>query len=231
MNKVKKAFNSLTKIELIIWLTSISIIFFSSLIFGNFDFLNVLSSVMGVTGIIFIAKGLVIGQLFVILFCLTYSAASYSFGYYGELITTLGMTMPMAILSTIVWLKNPYKDSDEVEVSKMTTKKWVILLLILPPVSFVCYQILKYFNTPNLIVSTMSVVTSFSAVTLTSFRSEYFAIAYSFNDIVLIILWGLASYSNPQYVSIVICFITFFINDIYAFYNWSKIKKRQNNFV
>ena len=71
------------------------------------------------------------------------------------------------------------------------------------------------------------VTTSFLAVYLTFRRSPYFALAYAANDIVLIILWILASLYDIRYVSVVVCFIAFFANDIYGFVSWRKMKTRQ----
>ena len=65
------------------------------------------------------------------------------------------------------------------------------------------------------------------AVYLTFRRSPYFALAYAANDIVLIILWILASLYDIRYVSVVVCFIAFFANDIYGFVSWRKMKTRQ----
>lgn len=53
------------------------------------------------------------------------------------------------------------------------------------------------------------------------------ALAYAANDIVLIILWILASLYDIRYVSVVVCFIAFFANDIYGFVSWRKMKTRQ----
>ena len=94
-------------------------------------------------------------------------------------------------------------------------------------VTFLFYLILKCFNTANIIPSTISVTTSFLAVYLTFRRSPYFALAYAANDIVLIILWILASLYDIRYVSVVVCFIAFFANDIYGFVSWRKMKTRQ----
>ena len=90
------------------------------------------------------------------------------------------------------------------------------------------YFILDFFNTANIIPSTISVTTSFLAVYLTFRRSHYFALAYAANDIVLIMLWVLASFSDTRYISVVFCFAAFFVNDIYGFINWKRIKKRQS---
>ena len=76
---------------------------------------------------------------------------------------------------------------------------------------------LDNFNTANIVPSTISVTTSFLVVYLTFMRSPHFALAYAANDIVLLILWGLASMVDIRYLSVVVCFITFLINDVYGF--------------
>lgn len=51
-------------------------------------------------------------------FSLLYGIISYSFAYYGEMMTYLGMTLPMDVLSLTAWLKNPYNGNrSEVRVS------------------------------------------------------------------------------------------------------------------
>lgn len=70
---------------------------------------------------------------------------------------------------------------------------------------------------------------TFLAVYLTFRRSAFYAVAYAANDAVLIFLWVLASLSNTVYISVVICFVIFLANDIYGFYAWSKMQKRQIN--
>ena len=67
----------------------------------------------------------------------------------------------------------------------------------------------------------------FLAVYLTCRRSPYFALAYAANDIVLIVLWVMASLYDVRYVSVVVCFVAFFANDIYGYLSWQKMKKRQ----
>lgn len=43
----------------------------------------------------------------------------------------------------------------------------------------------------------------------------------------LIVLWVLASMENTKYISVVVCFAAFTVNDIYGFINWQKMKARQ----
>ncbi len=52
-----------------------------------------------------------------------------------------------------------------------------------------------------------------------------YTFAYAFNDVVLIILWSLVTKTNPSYLSVVICFIAFLINDVYDLSVGKKCKK------
>ena len=187
------------------------------------------ASVIGATSLIFNAKGNPFGQVLMIVFSILYGIISYSCSYYGEMITYLGMTAPMALFSLVAWLKNPYKGNKaEVTVNKIRAKEYVLLALLTSAVTVLFYFILNALETANIIPSTISVTTSFIAVYLTFRRSSYFAIGYAANDIVLIVLWGMAILSNISYLSVVVCFVAFLVNDIYGFINWNKMYKRQN---
>ena len=153
---------------------------------------------------------------------------SYSFSYYGEMITYMGMTGPMAFFALVTWLRNPYKGKkSQVKVNTISRGEVVFTMLLTAVVTALFYFILEYFNTANLFFSTVSVTTSFAAVYLTFRRSPYFALIYALNDIVLIILWVYASLSDITYLSVVICFLMFLINDIYGFLSWLKMEKKQ----
>lgn len=92
-------------------------------------------------------------------------------------------------------------------------------------VTAVFYMILEKLNTPNIVFSTISITTSFVAAALTMLRSSYYAVGYAANDIVLIVLWLLASIKNPEYIPVVVNFAIFFFNDMYAFVSWKKREK------
>lgn len=186
------------------------------------------ASLLGVTSLIFCAKGNPLGQVLMIVFGLIYGAISYSFRYYGEMITYLGMTVPMAIYALICWLKNPYRGKkSQVTVNRIFQKEWWFLFVLTLLVTVGFYLVLKAFHTANLGWSTLSVATSFSACYLTARRSPYYALLYTANDIVLIVLWGLASFQNLSYLSVVVCFVVFLVNDLYGFFNWRKMEQQQ----
>ena len=176
---------------------------------------------------IYNAKGNPVGQFLMIIFSALYGFISFTFAYYGEMITYLGMTAPMAVFALISWLKNYNGNKKEVKVNRLKTKEIAFMIILAAAVTFIFYYILLFFHTANLVPSAVSVTTSFLAVYLTFRRSAFYAAAYAANDIVLIILWILAALTDISYLSVVICFIMFFVNDIYGFVNWSKMRKRQ----
>lgn len=223
---MKQLLNSLTKFERNLWLFSIVSVTLSFIVFSN-DYLTLVASLIGVTALIFVSKGYVIGQVLTVIFALFYGVISYYFGYYGEMITYLGMTSPMAILAVISWMNHPYKDSKEVAVQSLTFKQLVFLFIVSFIVTFIFYFILKGLKTTHLFISTVSITTSFLASAFTFLRSPYYALAYSCNDIVLIGMWILASIEDNSYIPMIVCFTMFLLNDSYGFYNWQKMEKRQ----
>ncbi len=223
-----KEFLGFSRSEILLWSLSVFFIVVSFCIFDRENYLTLAASVVGVTSLIFSAKGKPFGQFLMIIFSLLYGIISFSFSYYGEMITYLGMTMPMAAFALISWLKNPFEgNKSEVKVNTLGGNEISFMLILTLAVTIIFYFVLKAFGTANLIPSTLSVTTSFFAVYLTFRRSSYFALAYATNDIILIILWVLASTENAKYISVTVCFTAFLVNDIYGFINWRKMKKRQ----
>ena len=144
------------------------------------------------------------------------------------MITYLGMTGPMALFALIAWLMHPYRGNRaEVAVNRISLPEYVGMGVLTALVTFGFYFILAWFDTANLVLSTLSVTTSFIAVYLTFRRSPYFALAYAANDVVLIILWILAAIEDISYLSVIICFVMFLINDLYGFISWKRMEKRQ----
>lgn len=225
--KFKNPFKDLSIFERILWIVSIVIVALSFLLSPEKDYLTLCASLIGVTALIFVAKGYVIGQVLCVVFAVFYGIISFIFKYYGEVLTYLGMSAPMAIMAIVSWVRHPYKGTKEVEVHKMTKRQIILMLIFTAMVTVVFYLILGMLKTENLIPSTISVTTSFLAVYMTYMRSPYYAIGYGLNDIVLIVLWILASIENPAYIPMIACFVMFLVNDLYGFYNWKRIEKKQ----
>ena len=226
---IKDSFRALTKFEWGLWLVSVAVIITSSLVVPKPDVLSMIASFIGVTALIFVAKGYVLGQILCIIFAVFYGIVSFSARYYGEMITYLGMSAPAALVATISWIRNPYKESAEVKVARLTKGKTVVLFLVTGAITWAFYYILGALGTANLIVSTFSVATSFLASALLIFRSPMYALAYAANDIVLITLWVMAAFEDPSSAPMIACFLMFLCNDLYGFIQWKKMRKRQEN--
>ena len=225
---MRKLLSYFSKLEIALWVSSVLLIVLSFLAFDRVNYLTLCASLIGVTSLIFNAKGNPFGQVLMILFSLLYGVISYSFAYYGEMITYLGMTMPMAVFSLVSWLRNPYKGNRaEVKVNGIGKGEWALMWLAAALVTLLFYFILAHFHTENLLPSTLSVTTSFVAVYLTFRRCPQFALAYAANDAVLIVLWVSASFADIYYVSVAVCFVAFLFNDIYGYVSWQRMKKRQ----
>ncbi len=190
------------------------------------------STAIGVTvgafALVLMARGDVWGQALTAVFSVLYGITSWQFRYYGEVITYVGMTLPMALMAVVSWLRHPYRGNQaEVEIHRLTVgqkRNMVIESLIITAVLGV---VLWWLDTPNLFFSTLSVTTSFLAAYLTYYRSTWYALAFAANDIILVILWVLASVKDVSFTPMIGCFLVFLLNDLYAFVHWRHREKRQ----
>ena len=225
---MKKLTTYFSQGELALWSGSAGLILVSFLMFDRVNYMTLAASLIGVTSLIFNAKGNPIGQALMVVFSLLYGAISYTFFYFGEMITYLGMTGPMALFALVSWLRNPFQGNHaEVAVNRIGKWEYAGMSVLTVLVTLLFYCILDHFHTANMIPSTLSVTTTFIAVYLTFRRSPYFALAYAANDVVLIFLWILAARENISYLSVIICFVMFLVNDLYGFVSWRRMEKRQ----
>lgn len=211
---------SLSRREWALWLASLAVVLIANLMTPELDPLTVTAALVGVTSLVFAAKG---NEILMIVFSILYDVISFRFRYWGEMITYLGMTLPMAVWSTVTWLKNPSKENgSEVAIQTLARRHLAALAASTVAVAAVFYYILKLLDTPNLFFSTVSIITSFLAAALTMLRSSYYAMGYAANDIVLIVLWVMASMDDPAYIPVAVNFAIFLLNDLYGFISWKK---------
>lgn len=228
--KLKNPFRDLTKFELALWLCSVVVVFLSFCLSPDGSVVSLLASLVGVTALIFVAKGYVFGQVLCIFFAILYGIVSFWQQYYGEMITYLGMSAPAALAAVIAWIRNPSGNGSTVKVRKaMGGKEWLLTCALTVGVTVGFYFLLEALHTAKLGFSTLSVATSFLASALTFLRSPYYALAYAANDLVLIVLWVLATMRDISYLPMIFCFVMFLANDLYGFYNWQKMKRLQES--
>ena len=109
LKKRKSLSGYFTKGEIALWCVSESLIVVSFFIFDRENYLTLAASLIGVTSLIFNAKGNPFGQFLMVIFSILYGIISFTSAYYGEMITYLGMTAPMAVFANdivliILWI-------------------------------------------------------------------------------------------------------------------------------
>ena len=142
---MRTPFHDFSKFERFLWGISLLVIVASFVLSGGGDWLSAIASLIGVTALIFVAKGYVIGQVLTVVFAVFYGLISFYFGYYGEMLTYLCMTAPIAIAAIVSWMRHPFKGTKEVEVGDLKFKMVVILFVLALLTTFVFYWILKFF--------------------------------------------------------------------------------------
>ena len=134
----------LTKREWGVWIGALLVIAVSNIFSANFNVLTLIASCVGVSSLIIAAKGNVWSQILMILFSILYGIISWQFHYWGEMMTYLGMTMPMAIWSTITWIRNPSESGKEVEIQQLTKKHIFLLVTSATVITILFFKILVF---------------------------------------------------------------------------------------
>ncbi len=228
MNNYQNPFRTLTRFEYALWFGSLLAVTLSFALSPTRDLFTWITTLIGVTALIFLSKGDVLGQGLIVVFSILYAIISIKQQYYGEAITYMGMSAPIAVIAVISWLRHPSGSRrNEVEMTHVKPLAWCILSILSVIVTVVFYFVLKALGTANLIPGTLSVTTSFFAASLTFLRSPYYGLGYAANDVVLIVLWVMAAFEEPSTLPMVLCFVTFLVNDVYGFLNWKRIRKKQ----
>ena len=192
------------------------------------DYLNLVTSLIGVTCVFFIAIGKLIGQIVGVVYAVVYGIISFYHKLYGEVFLALVFYAPIAIFAIIEWVKHQHEKTNTVAITKLSYPHYLIAIAITIVVTTAAFFILRALNTQSLVVSTISIATSTMAGYFVIKRSPLFALMYFLNDTVLIIMWSIETKLNISALPMVISFITFVINDLYGFINWLRLRNKQS---
>lgn len=227
---IKKFLKNWNSFEIYFLIFSSLIISICFLLGSDKNILALIVSLLGITTVICGAKGLVISPFINIIYNIIYIILCFSQKFYGEVLIYIFIMTPINIFTIISWLKNRSNENkDIVKVNKIEKKEYIILGIVSTLITFAFYFLLKSLNTSSLIISTLSLTDSFIASYLLFRRSSNYALVYIVNDIILIILWVTTIPSEGlKYLSIIVSFIIFLINDVYGLIMWKKREKKQN---
>jgi len=219
IEKIKKYFSEWNKFESYFLIIGIVISILSSLIFNGTIIYTLYTLTYFITTLL-TAKGKV--ECFFVGFVSVffYAIISFNQAYYGELLITVFLTMPIMIIGIVSWLKH-----------KAQEENVVIMAFVSQLIFFwIYYFILNMFNTDLLIISSISIVVSVLATYFEARRSEISIYCYTINDIILIILWLIPVLSGDKgLITVLIGLVLLLMTDLYGIYNWNILKKKQKN--
>ena len=219
---MKKLFKDWKPFEIGLLASGVLSICASAIIFKS-EILTLVTSLVGIFCAILQAKGKVLSQFVGIAEVILYSILSYQNHYYGEIIIYAVIVFPMYLYGVFSWVTHKNEETDTVEPNQISKKEWLILTVV-NAVGFVSlYYLLKYFNTSQLIISSLSMITSLMATYLIVRRNKYSFLFYVANDVILILLWGMpVIQGNLLLLPMLIDPVILFINDSYGLKNWNE---------
>lgn len=192
---------------------------------------ELLSTILYLIWCLLVAKGKSFAPIVGIPAVLLYAFVSFQAKYYGEVIITAAVLIPLMIVSIISWIKNKRMDEKHGSVVVFEKTRWIEMAIVGASqllLGFGYYFLLKAFDTEFLIVSTFSIMTSVFGTILITRRNQFAPLIFVMNDIILVILWGsLVIGGQLNYISVLIMPLMLLINDIYSTFNWGKLKKTQ----
>lgn len=219
---MKKIFKDWTKFEIGLMIISLITVVMSGILCKS-TALTIICSITGIICALTQAKGKVISQFIGLILVVIYSIISFENKFFGEVLIYIFIMLPLYISGIISWIRNIDTETNTVIKNELKKKEWLILIIIATILFIGLYYLLKSFNTNQLFVSTLSMVTSLFATYLVARRSKYGFLFYIGNDIILFILWGLPVFQG-ELILIPMLFnpIINFINDMYGWKNWNR---------
>lgn len=225
----KRFLKYFTKFEWGLWTASIIIVTVGFAVAPERSVLSYCSSLAGVTCVMINAKGNVVGQFVSVLFSTLYAVYAYTQHLYGEMIIYFSLMVPIHVISIFTWIRNRFDGkAHEVKINKVKPLEYILLGVGSAAATVAFYFLLRALNTDNLIVSTISLITSLAAAYLMLRRCEYYSICFIANDAVLIVLWSMKiPTAGLSVLPSVLCFVVFLLIDAHCYISWHKRRKRQ----
>ena len=231
MENVKKFFKDIKWYEYLFVGISLVVMITLSIVFHSHIF-YILSSTLGVVGVLFLTKVNVVGIFVGIVQIVFYSIISYLNGFYGEMVNNLCVTLPLYIANLITWLKNLYSKNGQVKInSSISWKEVVAAICFVVILSVGMFSVLDYFNTTMVFVSTLSFTFNTLAIYFLARRSSLNFVFYIFNNIANFTMWGTLIITTHDLSMLItlINVVVYFLLNCYGLFNWFMTRKKQEN--
>ena len=231
MENVKKFFKDIKWYEYLFVGISLVVMITLSIVFHSHIF-YILSSTLGVVGVLFLTKVNVVGIFVGIVQIVFYSIISYLNGFYGEMVNNLCVTLPLYIANLITWLKNLYSKNGQVKInSSISWKEVVAAICVVVILSVGMFFVLDYFNTTMVFVSTLSFTFNTLAIYFLARRSSLNFVFYIFSNIANFAMWGTLIITTHDLSMLItlINVVVYFLLNCYGLFNWFMTRKKQEN--
>ena len=230
MKKIKRFFETISWYEYLFLLICLATYITLSVVFKS-GIITTLNALFGFLAVFFISKGNVIGQILGIIQIPFYCYIAYANRYFGELIICLVISFPMCAMSVFSWIRNINSSCGDIKVNtKIAWKEWLAVIIISLIVGVGVYFLLDYFNTYQVVLSTLSVITSAIAYYIVMRRNGYGFVFYIANNIFCMLLWIILVVENNDLSHIITFFnyIIYAVMNIRGIFNFIKLKREQN---
>ena len=155
MEKIKGFFKELTILDYIIYITSLLGVIISSIIVKSSP-LTIIYCIVGIFYIRLMARQYKISVFLGIIYVGIYIAQSAIYHNWGEVIIYGAISLPILIISNFAWFTGKNKNTSKISNKPISGKEWLILTMASLAISVGAYFLLDFFDTPSLIVATIS---------------------------------------------------------------------------
>ncbi len=186
--------------------------------------ITILYSIFGVLYVGAIAKQLKIGLIFGLLQTTLYIVQSALYNNWGEFILNIAIVLPLIVLSIVGW----FRKSSGVTVTskKLSRNEWIILTIINLAVSIAFYFVLAEFDTPNLLLASISAFFTILAHYLMVRKSPFMFVGFIGVNITTFLIWLLPIIEvqalNFETVPMLATIVVYLISNIFGAINWFK---------
>ncbi len=210
------------------WMIFATVMILGISIYQKDPVIGIGASITGVICVILCGMGKVSNYFFGTINVILYAIMAWKAKYYGDVMLNLLYYFPTNIIGWILWKKNIDKETQAVYKKRMTIKQDGILAVV-SVVSVIGYAyILKMLGGNLPLVDSMSTVFSVIAQILMIKRFMEQWIIWIVVDVVSVIMWVYALFTDGASVAVLLMWSVFLVNAIIMFVLWYKDTKTQN---
>ncbi|MFC0179357.1 nicotinamide riboside transporter PnuC [Thorsellia kenyensis] len=194
------------------------------------SWIEIVSSITGVIGVILIAQAKLSGYFYAIIATSTYAFIAYQYHFFGEAIAYAFLFLPLQFIGYFHWFKNLRKDKNkkkvEVITKKLTTQQTPLLITFTFISIFIYALLMQKIGGHQPGLDSATAVLNVVGTLLMVLRYQEQWLAWIAVNITAIALWVLAVLENKnEGMAILAMWTIYLINSIYGYIVWRQKNK------